>query len=43
MLEVWGMQSTASLLLIPVPLCPRVVAPDRALSMGQIELTAYIC
>ena len=43
MLELWGMRSTASLLLIPVPLCPRLVAPDRALSMGQIELTAYLC
>ena len=36
MLELLGMQSTASLLLIPVSLCPGVVAPDRALSIGQI-------
>ena len=37
MLEFWGMQSTLSLLLFPGPL-PGVVAPDRVLSMGQIEL-----
>ena len=43
MLELWGMQNTASFLLIPVPLCPGVVAPDQTLSMGQIELTAHIC
>ena len=24
--------------LLPGPLCPKVVAPDRALSMGEIEL-----
>ena len=34
MLEFWGMQSTPSLPLLPCPLWPRVVAPDRALSMG---------
>ena len=38
MLELWGMQSTPSLPSLPGPLWPRVVAPDRALSMGQIEL-----
>ena len=38
MLELWGMQSTPSLPFLPGPLCPRVVAPDRVLSMGQIEL-----
>ena len=38
MLELWGMQSTPSLPLIPGPLWPRVVAPDRVLSIGQIEL-----
>ena len=34
MLELWGMRSTPSLPLLPGPLWPRVVAPDRALSMG---------
>ena len=34
MLEFWGMQSIASLPLLPGPLWPGVVAPDRALSMG---------
>ena len=34
MLEFWGMQSTPSLPLLPGPLWPGIVAPDRALSMG---------
>ena len=38
MLEFWGMQRIPSLPLLPGPLWPRVVAPDRVLSMGQIEL-----
>ena len=38
MLEFWGMQSTSSLPSLPGPLWPGVVAPDRVLSMGQIEL-----
>ena len=38
MLEFWGMWSTPSLLSLPGPLWPGVVAPDRVLSMGQIEL-----
>ena len=33
-LELWGMRCTPSLLLLPGPLWPGVVAPDRALSMG---------
>ena len=33
-LELWGMRSTPSLPSLPGPLCPGVVAPDRALSMG---------
>ena len=33
-LELWGMQSTPSLPLLPGPLWPGVVAPDRALSIG---------
>ena len=32
MLELWGLPSLAG------PLWPRVVAPARGLSMGQIEL-----
>ena len=38
MLELWGMRSTPSLPLLPGPLWPRVVAPERVLSMGQTEL-----
>ena len=38
MLELWGIQSTPSLPLIPGPFWPRVITPDRVLSMGQIEL-----
>ena len=34
MLELWGMWSTPSWLLLPGPLWPGMVAPDRALSMG---------
>ena len=41
-LELWRMRSTSLLPLLPGPLWPGVVAPDRALSMGQIELTAYL-
>ena len=38
MLELWGMQSTSSLFLLPGLLWSGEVAPDRVLSMGQIEL-----
>ena len=38
MLELWEMQSTPSLPLLPGLLWRRVVAPSRVLSMGQIEL-----
>ena len=38
MLEFWGMQSTPLLSLLPGPLWPRVVVPERVLFMGQIEL-----
>ena len=38
MLELCRIQSTASLSLIPVPLWPGVVAPDRVLFMGQIRV-----
>ena len=38
-LEIWRMWISPSLPLLPGPLWPRVVAPDRVLSMGQIEQT----
>ena len=38
MLENWGMWSTPSLPSLPSPLWLGVVAPDRVLSMGQIEI-----
>ena len=38
MLELWGMQSTPSLRSLSGPLWPGVIAPDRVLSMGSIEL-----
>ena len=37
MLELWGMRSTLSLLSLLEPLLPEQEAPDRFLSMGQIE------
>ena len=37
-LEFWGMWNTTLLPSLPGPLWPGVVAPDRVLSMGQIEL-----
>ena len=33
-LGLWGMWSTPSLLLLPGPLWPGMVAPDKALTMG---------
>ena len=42
MLELWGMRSTPLLPLLPGPLWPGVVAPDRVLSMGQIELNCVL-
>ena len=42
MLELWGMWSTLSLPSLPGPLWPRVVAPDRILSMSQIELNCVL-
>ena len=38
MLQLWGMKSTPSLSSLSCPLWPRVVALDRVVSMGQIEL-----
>ena len=43
MLESWGMHSTLSLSLLPGPFWPGMVVPERVLSMGWIELTAYLC
>ena len=34
MLGLWGMRGTPSLPLLPGPLWPGMVAPDRALLMG---------
>ena len=38
MLELWEMKNTPSLPSLSGPLCPGVIAPDRVLSMCQIEL-----
>ena len=37
MLELWGMQSTPSLTLFPVPLWLGMVVPNRILSLSQTE------
>ena len=42
MLELWRMLSTPLLPLLPGPLWPEVVVPDRVLSMGQIELNCVL-
>ena len=42
MIELWEIQSTTSLPLLPSPLWPEVIAPDKALSMGQIELNCVL-
>ena len=42
MQELWGIRSTPSLPLFPGSLWPGVVAPDRVLFMGQIDLNC-IC
>ena len=38
MLELWGMQSTPLFPLLPGSLWSGVVAADRVISIGQIEL-----
>ena len=38
MLELWGMRCIPSLQSLPGPLKSGAVAPDRFVSMGQIEL-----
>ena len=42
MLDIWGMPSTPSLPSLSGPLWPGVVAPDRVLSMGRIELNCEL-
>ena len=42
MLELWGKRSTPSWPLLPGSLWPRVVAPNRVLSMSQIELNCIL-
>ena len=42
MLELWGIQSMPSLPSLPSPLWSKVVALDRVLSMGQIELKSLL-
>ena len=42
MLKFWGMRSTPSLPSLPSLLRPGVVAPDRVLSKGQIELNCAL-
>ena len=38
MVGLWGMQNTRLLQPFPGPLWPGVVAPERVIYMGQIEL-----
>ena len=42
MLELLGMWSTPSLPLLSGPLWPRMVTPDRGLSIGQIDLNCVL-
>ena len=42
MLGLWVLRSTSSLPLLRGPLWPGMVAPDRALSMGSIELNCIL-
>ena len=42
MLKLWGMQGTPSLPSFPGPLWLGVAAPDRVLSMSQIELNRVL-
>ena len=42
MLELWGMRSAPSLLSLPGLFWAGVGAPDRDLSMDQIELTLVL-
>ena len=42
MLELWGMQSTPSLPLLPGPFWFVMVPPDWVLFIGQIELFDHL-
>ena len=42
MLELWGMRSTTSLPSLPGSLWPEKIAPDRVISMDQIELNRVL-
>ena len=42
MLELWEMRSTPSLPSFQCPLWPGMAAPEKALSMGQIELNCLL-
>ena len=42
MLELSGMRNIPLLPLLPGPLWPGMVTPDRALSMGYIELNSIL-
>ena len=42
MLELWGMRSAPLLPLLLGPLWPEVVAPDRVLSINQMELNCVL-
>ena len=42
MLQPWGMWSNPLLSLLPGPFWPGVVAPDRVLSMGRLELNSVL-
>ena len=42
MLKLREMQNDPLLSLFPGPICPGVVAPDRVVSMGQIELNCIL-
>ena len=42
MLELWGMRGTPLFPSFPGPLWLGVVAPDRALIMGQVELNSVV-
>ena len=41
-LKLWGMQTTPLLSSLPGPLWSGVVAPDRVLSIGQIEVNCVL-
>ena len=42
MLELWEMRSNSLLLSLPGSLWPGVVAPDRVVSIDQIELNCIL-